>query len=92
MRIYINNYVLINNTVCQLISVTYEEDGKGVTVRDSTEGDYAFAFDQVFQENCTQEEVYKYAAKPVVTDMIEGYNSTILVYGMYLIYVQKANF
>lgn len=41
----------------------------------------AFTFDRVFRPGSTQAEVYDYAAKPVVEDVLKGYNGTIFAYG-----------
>mmetsp|Transcript_8177 Transcript_8177/g.20892 ORF Transcript_8177/g.20892 Transcript_8177/m.20892 type:complete len:949 (-) Transcript_8177:2830-5676(-) len=40
-----------------------------------------FTFDRVFNPSSTQEDVYNYAAKPVVEDVLKGYNGTIFAYG-----------
>ncbi|EDQ86912.1 uncharacterized protein MONBRDRAFT_21638 [Monosiga brevicollis MX1] len=40
-----------------------------------------FSFDKIFADGCTQEEVYDYAAKPIVEDVLKGYNGTIFAYG-----------
>jgi kinesin family protein 11 len=39
------------------------------------------AFDNVFSEEITQEEVYKRVGAPFVKDLLSGYNCTILAYG-----------
>lgn len=41
----------------------------------------AFTFDQVFDWNSTQEQVYADAAKPIVISVLEGYNGTVFAYG-----------
>lgn len=41
----------------------------------------AFTFDQVFDWNSTQEQVYEDAAKPIVISVLEGYNGTVFAYG-----------
>lgn len=41
----------------------------------------AYAFDQVFRPNSTQENVYTETAKPIVSDVLAGYNGTIFAYG-----------
>ena len=41
----------------------------------------AFTFDRVFGPVSTQEELYLYSAKPVVEDVLKGYNGTIFAYG-----------
>ena len=40
-----------------------------------------FSFDKVFDANCTQEDVYSYAAAPVIDSVIKGFNGTIFAYG-----------
>ena len=40
-----------------------------------------FNFDRVFREDVSQEDVYEYAAKPLVADTLEGYSCTIFTYG-----------
>ena len=42
---------------------------------------HRFTFDYVFDQDSTQLEVYLKAAKPVVSSILEGYNSTIFAYG-----------
>ncbi|XP_076808076.1 kinesin heavy chain-like isoform X2 [Clavelina lepadiformis] len=40
-----------------------------------------FTFDRVFPASTTQEQVYMAGAKPIVKDVLEGYNGTIFAYG-----------
>lgn len=47
----------------------------------SEDGQHLFQFDRVFGESHTQEDLYNDAAKPVVEDVLKGYNGTILAYG-----------
>ena len=42
---------------------------------------HQFAFDSVFGHNVTQEEVYQEVGKPVVLNVLDGYNGSILAYG-----------
>ena len=42
---------------------------------------HRYTFDDVFDINTTQEEVYNCTAKPAVYSVLEGYNSTIFAYG-----------
>lgn len=42
---------------------------------------HRFVFDEVFDTEATQEEVYNLSAKPAVLSVLEGYNSTIFAYG-----------
>jgi len=41
----------------------------------------AYTFDRVFKQNASQEFVYVEAAKPIVSDVLAGYNGTIFAYG-----------
>ncbi|KAF0720488.1 Aste57867_281 [Aphanomyces stellatus] len=41
----------------------------------------AFTFDNVFGEESTQQQVFDEVARPVVADIMEGYNATIFAYG-----------
>lgn len=38
-------------------------------------------FDKVFRPNAAQEKVYNESAKPIVKDVLCGYNGTIFAYG-----------
>lgn len=40
-----------------------------------------FNFDHVVQPKATQLEVYEIVAKPIVADVLNGYNGTIFAYG-----------
>lgn len=40
-----------------------------------------YLFDRVFGPNATQSQVYEEAAKPIVKDVLSGYNGTIFAYG-----------
>lgn len=41
----------------------------------------SYLFDRVFGPNATQAQVYEEAAKPIVKDVLSGYNGTIFAYG-----------
>ncbi|KAL0221011.1 hypothetical protein RCL1_000865 [Eukaryota sp. TZLM3-RCL] len=59
-------------------------DGTAITVlKDSYQGSNtkSFVFDQILSHSCTQSDTYAAVAKPVVDDVLEGYNGTILAYG-----------
>ena len=42
---------------------------------------HRFTFDEVFDIESSQQEVYSVSAKPAVNSVLEGYNSTIFAYG-----------
>lgn len=42
---------------------------------------HTYSFDQVYDMDSTQEQVYETTAKPAVSSVLEGYNATILAYG-----------
>lgn len=43
--------------------------------------DKGFTYNYVFDQDCTQDEVYKVAVKDLVAKLFEGFNVTILAYG-----------
>lgn len=40
-----------------------------------------FAYDRVFHDASSQDDIYQQACKPIVLSVLEGYNGTILAYG-----------
>jgi len=48
---------------------------------DDREPPKAFTFDQVYDWNCTQTEIFDITARPIVDSCMEGYNGTIFAYG-----------
>lgn len=48
---------------------------------DANEPPKVFTFDQVYDSNCSQMEIFDYTARPIVDSSIEGYNGTIFAYG-----------
>ena len=55
---------------------------KGLHVRGShRHADLRFAFDVVFDQDCTQDQVYDKCAKPVIKSVMNGINATIFAYG-----------
>nr|AAR39436.1 kinesin family member 3 [Dictyostelium discoideum] len=61
-----------------IVSIAPENDS--VTINGS-ESNHSFSFDYVFPSNTTQRDVYDHAAKPVIEDIMAGYNGTLFVYG-----------
>lgn len=43
--------------------------------------DQVFAFDRIFDENCTQTEVYEATTKNLLDSVLDGYNATVFAYG-----------
>ncbi|KAI9063194.1 kinesin-domain-containing protein [Trametes sanguinea] len=43
--------------------------------------DRRFIFDRVFRHDATQQEVYQGTAKPLLSNLLDGYNATIFAYG-----------
>ena len=43
--------------------------------------DKAFTFDNIYWEDCAQNDIYDTSVKPLVKNFFEGYNATILAYG-----------
>eukprot|EP00041_Stephanoeca_diplocostata_P025141 m.651651 g.651651 ORF g.651651 m.651651 type:complete len:947 (+) comp22679_c0_seq3:196-3036(+) len=57
----------------------FDSSGKTVSMNGTKKA--AFTFDRVFNMDTTQEMIYEYAAKPIVEDVLKGYNGTIFAYG-----------
>ena len=67
-----------------------EESGKEIIQVDDSgtmvhikgrESDHKFNFDRIFPPSASQATVYDESARPVVEDIMKGYNGTIFVYG-----------
>ncbi|XP_031565280.1 kinesin-like protein KIF6 isoform X2 [Actinia tenebrosa] len=68
-----------------------EEDSACVTFsvpKDLAEGfinnkkeEYKFRFSRVFDQQCTQDEIFDNVAKGVIDNVLEGYNGTVFAYG-----------
>ncbi|UJR25470.1 hypothetical protein I4U23_006817 [Adineta vaga] len=67
------------------------EEGANLSIiipKEATEGyinnkreDYRFRFRQIFDQNAKQEDVFAAVARPVIDNVIAGYNGTIFAYG-----------
>ena len=55
-------------------------EGPSISVYDGIQT-YPFTLDAIFGANSTQVEVFKYAAEPLIDDVLTGYNATIFAYG-----------
>jgi len=51
------------------------------TTGNERQGEREFKFDDVFGPSSTQERVYESAVKPMVRDVLDGYNCTVFAYG-----------
>lgn len=62
--------------------IEYESD-KSITIHPQSENSVPlqFTFDHIFPPDSTQEEVFTIAAKPVIEDVLQGFNGTIFAYG-----------
>ncbi|XP_056007351.1 kinesin heavy chain-like [Ostrea edulis] len=74
--------------VCRIrpLNSSEEKAGSKFVVKFPTEdsincGGKLFVFDKVLKPNVTQEQVYENAARPIVADVLGGYNGTIFAYG-----------
>ena len=55
--------------------------GRPCTVQANADKKNTFRFNHVFDENSTQQDVYDVAAKPILDQVLKGYNGTIFAYG-----------
>ncbi|XP_041365927.1 kinesin heavy chain-like isoform X2 [Gigantopelta aegis] len=74
--------------VCRVrpLNPTEEKAGSKFVLKFPTDdsvsiGGKVFAFDKILKPNVSQEYVYNVAAKPIVADVLGGYNGTIFAYG-----------
>eukprot|EP00232_Nephroselmis_pyriformis_P002210 CAMPEP_0182911774 /NCGR_PEP_ID=MMETSP0034_2-20130328/37135_1 /TAXON_ID=156128 /ORGANISM="Nephroselmis pyriformis, Strain CCMP717" /LENGTH=369 /DNA_ID=CAMNT_0025048367 /DNA_START=78 /DNA_END=1184 /DNA_ORIENTATION=- len=56
-------------------------DGNDVTIENEEGTKQTFTFDRVYDEHSRQADVYEYAARPIVEDVINGYYATVFAYG-----------
>lgn len=52
-----------------------------MSVLDKRIRDLSFAFDRVFNDQATNEEVFEHTTKPVVESVLDGYNCSVFAYG-----------
>ncbi|KAK9904052.1 hypothetical protein WJX75_003480 [Coccomyxa subellipsoidea] len=64
-------------------AITVAPDNKGIVLyRDqSTIPQSGFEFDKVLREDASQADVFQAAVQPIVEDVLNGYNGTIMAYG-----------
>jgi kinesin family protein 18/19 len=43
--------------------------------------EHRFVFDRLFDEGCTQDDVFTYTSKPLIDHILDGYNATVFAYG-----------
>lgn len=55
--------------------------GDGVGDAGASPGRHSFTFSHVFRPNAKQADVYEHVARPIVVDVLSGYNGTIFMYG-----------
>jgi hypothetical protein len=65
--------------------VAMETSSGQVTVQDpesrGSEGERRYTFDAVFDEHCSQSQIFRTAALPIVDSALSGFNGTIFAYG-----------
>jgi hypothetical protein len=58
-----------------------ETRGETKETRGETRGENKFDFDYIFPDTSQQEEVYNVVGKPLVEEVLKGYNATVFAYG-----------
>ncbi|XP_063240330.1 kinesin-like protein KIF19 isoform X1 [Bacillus rossius redtenbacheri] len=61
--------------------VMEDDSAKLGVLRQKRPGDRQYVFDFVFKEESSQEEVYSATTRPLVSDVLDGYNATVFAYG-----------
>ena len=73
---------LDSNPAAKVVVATVHPDNKHITLAKENANDREFVFDHVFpNDTSTQESFYSMAGSPLVEDLFNGYNSTIIAYG-----------
>lgn len=57
------------------------DNNTAVYVQSETKSENKFEFDYIFPEPAQQEEVYQVVGKPLVEEVLKGYNATVFAYG-----------
>ena len=74
-RVRPSNKIEARNKGSNCVSVTE------TTVKIGQEDPHTFTFDRCYGPESTQEEVYAFAAQPVIEEVMNGFNATIFAYG-----------
>ena len=61
--------------------IELHDDPRMITCDSPKLGEIKFNFNHVFDEQTTQEEIYRECVSNIPTKLLEGYNSTVLAYG-----------
>ncbi|XP_077247490.1 ATP binding microtubule motor family protein [Tasmannia lanceolata] len=56
-------------------------DGESFILKDERDEDFTFCFDRVFYQDSAQADVYEFVAMPMVKDVMNAINGTIITYG-----------
>ena len=67
-----------NEQTVEILKSRVTKNLSGDTIQDTKRD---FTFDHIFPEEIDQEQLYNYAAEPLVEELLTGYNVTILAYG-----------
>ncbi len=62
-------------------SVIKVKESESYRETDPSKGHLTFSFDRVFDQSSTQQQVFEEIGKPLVDSVLEGFNSTLFVYG-----------
>lgn len=65
----------------ELIKIEYNNDSLTIFPSSDHSSPLTFTFDYIFTSESSQQQVYTQAAKPIIEDVIHGFNGTIFAYG-----------
>eukprot|EP01105_Mastigella_eilhardi_P022146 TRINITY_DN5430_c0_g1_i2.p1 TRINITY_DN5430_c0_g1~~TRINITY_DN5430_c0_g1_i2.p1 ORF type:complete len:987 (-),score=297.86 TRINITY_DN5430_c0_g1_i2:53-2845(-) len=63
------------------LKISITDEGKTVLLEEPGVSSHKFHFDKIFNPDTAQEAVYEAVGRPVVTDVLNGFNGTIFTYG-----------
>ena len=72
-----------NSTLRLLMPVNFNpyESKKYINFENVKIKQYKYNFDYTFNEDITQEQIYNFTAKNFISNILNGFNSTIITYG-----------
>ena len=62
-------------------TVAFQKNSNSITLLKPTSDNKTYQYDTVFPENSSQFDVFEALGKPIIDQVLQGYNGTIISYG-----------
>ncbi len=84
VKVIVRTRPMLSHEMCDSKVVNVNENSKTVTLRDpkNTAEEHHFEFDTVYDSHCTQLDIFNQEIQPILSSLLEGYNTTIFCYGV----------